>query len=442
MILHLSYFQLRHLLLYQAQRLPFENRVCIGSRAIALGVKILHLTTSKSGGAGVAAMRLAEAQGRDARMEVRVQSPRDESVSNSEISKREINAIKSKILTGFQQAIVKNEFEFVSPMSVSRLDWKRIEHYGPDIIHIHNWYNFLNLEDINRLLSHNKVVFTAHDERLLTGGCHITFGCGQYEQSCMSCPQVRFVPQVISRSARKSHQTLFFSKNYSIISPSNWLAKKFQIAPFINPLTQIKVIPNIIPYEPKIESTVIQRKNFRFLFVTASATSSNKGLPEVLDAIYRLSQLNVELKFELHIAGVERLSGLTNVPNLEVFCLGFLNEIEMKCQYQESDALIVASKSENSPNVIPEAQFRDVLVIAHNIGGIPETIEDDKSGLLYEPGKRTLLSCLQTFVDFSVEERGEILKSAREAAMLRHDQSWILDQTFNLYLELLKRDSN
>jgi len=429
-------------LLYQPQRLPFENRVCFGARAIALGVKILHLTTSQLGGAGVAAMRLAEAQGRDARMEVRVHTPRDESISNLGTRRGKIIAIKSKILTGFQQAIVKKEIEFVSPKSVSRLDWNSIRHYRPDIIHIHNWYNFLNLEDINRLLSHYKVVFTAHDERLLTGGCHITFGCEKYEEGCMSCPQVRFVPQVISHSAKKSHQILSNSKNYSIITPSHWLAQKFQIASFINPLAQVKVIPNIIPYEPKIESTIIQRSNFNFLFVTASATSLNKGLPEVLDAMYGLSRSNPELKFELHIAGVEKLNSLTSVPNLEINCLGFLNELEMKGQYRKSDALIVASKSENSPNVIPEAQIRDALVIAHNIGGIPEIIRDKENGLLYETGKRTLLSSLQTFVDLSVEQRGEIIKSARQESILRHDLSRILDQTINLYFELLERDSN
>jgi glycosyltransferase involved in cell wall biosynthesis len=405
-------------------------------------VKILHLTTSQSGGAGVAAMRLAEAQGLDARMEVRVHTSRDESVSNPETRKREINAIKSKILTGFQQTITKNEIEFVSPKSVSRLDWKQIQDYGPDIIHIHNWYNFLNLEDINRLLSRYKVVFTAHDERLLTGGCHITFGCGRYEDGCMSCPQVRFIPQVISHSASKSHQILSDSKNYSLITPSHWLAKKFQIATFINPLAQVAVIPNMIPYEPKTELTIIPRTSFSFLFVTASANSSNKGLPEVLAAMYQLAQLNPELKFELRIAGVNKLNGLTSVRNLKVICLGFLNELEMEDQYRKSDALIVASKSENSPNVIPEAQISYAFVIAHSIGGIPEIIEDGVNGLLYESGKATLLSSLQTFVNLPVEKKGKILKSAREAAMLRHDPSRIIDLTFNLYSELLKRDSN
>jgi len=57
------------------------------------------------------------------------------------------------------------------------------------------------------------------------------------------------------------------------------------------------------------------------------------------------------------------------------------------------DALVVPSIwPENSPLVIHEAFLAGVPVVASRIGGIPEVVEDGRSGLLFEPGNATDLA--------------------------------------------------
>ena len=404
-------------------------------------MKILHLTTSRSGGAGVAALRLVEAQKSDPRLEVRVGTPRDRDKSKRRAAIQKKMAFQSKILTGLQQTMARKEIEFVSPLSTSTIDWKYIQDFSPDILHVHNWYNFLSLDDINQLLVEYKVVFTAHDERLLTGGCHITFACDRYEQSCKSCPQVRFAASAISNSADKLQKVLSESENYSIIAPSNWLSEKFRLASFINSSSQVKSIPNLIPIAPKSNLSSICRSDFKFFFVTNAASSWNKGLPEVLEAIDKLSKMNPSMKFHLHIAGTENQNSWVYSPNLVVNFLGVLTETGMQDWYRASDALIVASKSENSPNVISEAQIQGLFVIGHAVGGIPEIVRDQETGLLYESSGKTLLSCLTEFIGMTEEESTKIRISASQSAVSRHELTRVLNETYAVYTELLQRKS-
>lgn len=401
----------------------------------------MHLTTSLSGGAGVATWRLAKAQRHDSRTTVRILTPKEQDPPNSfgPLKVKGIG-IKSKMLTALQQIVAKQEIHFVSPISASRLDWSYIKSFDPDIIHIHNWYNLLALKDMTKFLENYKVVFTAHDERLLTGGCHITFGCGQYTQNCPNCPQVKFGTGLISRSAEISHNFLSKSKSYSIIAPSLWLSEKFESASFINPATQIKTIPNIIPLDQEPNHTKSKDQVLKFLFVTASSASSNKGLNEVVAVIKQLSAIKSDLKIDLEIAGVKSLHAEKTLPNFTFKCLGILSEAQMKAVYSRSDVLIVASKSENSPNVIPEAQLQDVLVIARAVGGIPEIIQNGENGFLYGSIEESLLSSLIKLVELPEIEKIRIKDKARRNAIEKHDTTRILEETLSVYRELIGRD--
>jgi len=64
-----------------------------------------------------------------------------------------------------------------------------------DIIHLHWISGFLSAADIARLLALGKpVVWTMHDERAFTGGCHYTFECGGFASGCETCPQLHHDP--------------------------------------------------------------------------------------------------------------------------------------------------------------------------------------------------------------------------------------------------------
>jgi glycosyltransferase involved in cell wall biosynthesis len=59
----------------------------------------------------------------------------------------------------------------------------------------------------------------------------------------------------------------------------------------------------------------------------------------------------------------------------------------MESFYNCIDVLICGSLSEAFGRVIIESMIRRVLVIARNVGGVPEIIEHGKHGLLYNDEK-------------------------------------------------------
>ncbi len=61
-----------------------------------------------------------------------------------------IQRFKSKSLTLFQSVTATRMYEFHSAKSIATLKLADIKNYSPDLLHIHNWYNLLDLELINK----------------------------------------------------------------------------------------------------------------------------------------------------------------------------------------------------------------------------------------------------------------------------------------------------
>tara|TARA_B100000029_G_scaffold509110_1_gene597536 strand:+ start:114 stop:1052 length:939 start_codon:yes stop_codon:yes gene_type:complete len=83
--------------------------------------------------------------------------------------------------------------------------------------------------------------------------------------------------------------------------------------------------------------------------------------------------------------GIDILRSIESKINAPVkYCTNLDWKDAMK-MVQESQILIVPSRTESIPQVIKEAFFLHVPVIATNVGGIPELISNNNTGLLVSP---------------------------------------------------------
>ena len=108
--------------------------------------------------------------------------------------------------------------------------------------------------------------------------------------------------------------------------------------------------------------------------------SEEKGINTLIDAIKNIPDMT------LKIAGTgplyNSLSHL-NIPNVEL--LGFKQGKELEDLVQNAMYVIVSSECyENNPLSIIEAMAMGIPVIGSNIGGIPELINNEKNGFLFE----------------------------------------------------------
>ena len=117
------------------------------------------------------------------------------------------------------------------------------------VIHLH-WLPGMISDENVAYLSHRcaelgkALVWTTHDMRALTGGCHYFHGCDKWKKDCAECPQFisRQWNEVPARvlSAKKKY---FAFENITIVSPSAFLAKTI-ISKSIFKKSNVVPIPN------------------------------------------------------------------------------------------------------------------------------------------------------------------------------------------------------
>jgi hypothetical protein len=150
-------------------------------------MRILHLATSKSGGAGIAAKRLHDALLENGYESIFI-------TLESKDSRRDLPALFSifcrKISTFINQTNTKSRYILTTTFSHSSFQVEDLEIFDADVVHIHNWYNLLSIETIARIANNHPTVITMHDERIYTGACHYTLECNGYLDECKQCPAV------------------------------------------------------------------------------------------------------------------------------------------------------------------------------------------------------------------------------------------------------------
>ncbi|WP_434926540.1 glycosyltransferase family 4 protein [Shewanella sp. HL-SH2] len=140
----------------------------------------------------------------------------------------------------------------------------------------------------------------------------------------------------------------------------------------------------------------------------------NKGILDLIEAAKVLANDNIEFSF----AGAGELQHVideaSNNTRLNVINLGWLDSEDKYKAISDSDVLILPSYREGMPIVILEAMSIGVPVIATNIAAIPELIDDNKNGLLYEPGDLDgLVNCICRMKDADLRQKFSNLSSKK-----------------------------
>lgn len=332
--------------------------------------KVLHLSTSHAGGAGIAALRLHRsllAEGVDSHflaLESKGFNPRLNEVALSRSPFKKVAGKLSALMN--QKLFQATYFTIISAPSVSP---SRLNTLGFDkntVLHIHNWFNLLSTHQMRRLLEQGyRIVVTLHDQRFFTGGCHYSLNCDEFVRACRTCvllpaPSLNVL---IKRNHRHLHDLVAqFNKQIVFLAPSYWIfseAKKSSI------LKKSKIL-----YMPNLHSEFEREFNYKeksrheevasgITIGVASMDSSSplKGgdfVPSIVGVLQRENQ-----KF--------RVKYLSQYSQTEEGYSNFWKEI---------NCLLVLSRADNSPNVIHEAKIANVPIIGTRTGGIPELLNE------------------------------------------------------------------
>jgi glycosyltransferase involved in cell wall biosynthesis len=320
---------------------------------------VLHISTSNSGGAGIAARRLNAGLNSIGVKSLFVSLPgKSQSLQPNEmtVGRNFINSLKSASLSRFQ-----NEFSdktFFSPLSLNVFQIEKlIDCLDPSetIIHIHNWFNLLNLRSIGKLadLGFN-LAFTLHDQRLMTGGCHYSLNCNLFKNGCEKCPEISFLFSKLPRLVHTSESNYLEAilDKTILIAPSNWMHQKAKESHHLRHF-EIESIPNFITADGSdITKRDLENTGAR---ITLGVASENPY------AFIKGGEIIRSLEIDADFQSRYEIVFMTNFPNVRDF-------------WETIDVLFVPSICDNSPNVILEAKIRSLPIIATSVGGVTELL--------------------------------------------------------------------
>lgn len=225
-----------------------------------------------------------------------------------------------------------------------------------DIIHVHDHYCALIFEAAKQIFPGSAAISTIHSCRA---------GVTYYEDSIR-----RYVSQSVNH-------VIAVSKS----------VKDQMIAKYGHNLPNITVLHGAI----NSEMLVSQTKEGKYL-TYVGRLHQIKGVDTLLYAYSRLSDFLVDAKIPpLYIAGDgperEKLENICSALNItqKVHFLGQLDAVHVRGLLDDSKIHIVPSNYEPFGLTVLEGMARGRCVIASNVGGIPEYIQNGLNGLLFEP---------------------------------------------------------
>ncbi len=274
-----------------------------------------------------------------------------------------------------------------------------------DAINLHWVADFVSARDLDELISLGKpVVWTLHDERPMTGGCHYTDSCRQFESTCAQCPQLQSQLWDMARCTRRAENLVVEERrNLTIVAPSNWIARQAKSSSaFAN--KRIEVIaydvdvevfrpPDGIDEKRKIRKLLrIDEEALVFMVGGASLSDKRKGFNVFEDAAQIMlrhppaapSAGRRKVVFCSFGAAQRASSSFARSP---VRYLGQAHDEQGVAQYLRAcDVFVCPSLEDNLPNSVIEAMACGCPVIASKTGGLPDLIDVPDTGLLAEPG--------------------------------------------------------
>lgn len=178
----------------------------------------------------------------------------------------------------------------------------------------------------------------------------------------------------------------------------------------------IKALPLIIRHFPDVKVYV---SGFNF---TKKATITDK------------------LKYSTFANYISHLMNHYGVKDKFTF-LGFLNEEEMVQRYLKAHVFICPSCIENSPNSLGEAQIVGTPTIASYVGGIPNMIIHEKTGLLYRFEEFEMLAYHVCRIFENDELAISLSNNERFTASIRHNPQNNARKTIEIYNEIIENET-
>ena len=319
-----------------------------------------------------------------------------------------------------------------------------IQETNPHIVHLNNFAHQIS-PSILHVLKKNSIpsVMTMRDYKLV---CPI-YSMLLKGRPCQQCAKGKYYKCFVNKCSKDSYLKSFLNTaemylHHTIlnlydlidvfISPSRFLNAKLLEMGFKRDIVHL---PNFVLAPEQAPASEPDKKTICYV----GRLSHEKGIFTLIQAVK-----GIDANLKIIGDGPLKDSAVREVNNRQidnVRFLGYVSGHALRAEIASSLVCVLPSECyENNPRTIIEAFCLARPVIGARIGGIPEQVDDGKTGFLFEIGNVEQLAEKMILLAGSAELRRKMGKSARQKLEKEYSLGEHCKKLFNFYTQLLSEN--
>ena len=310
-----------------------------------------------------------------------------------------------------------------------------------DVLHAHNLHGgYFDLAALPALSRLAPTILMMHDNWLQTGHCACHLACPRWQTGCGRCPDLGIYPGIPRDGTRfnwRRKRRLLCSSRLWLTAPSQSLLDEAQRsllagkpARLVRNGVDLEVFSPGSRSEARTALGLPQDAPLLLFAATDALTNPFKDGATLLAALTQLVRSKPGVRL-VALGGRTMPEGYQPLANSVIARPFEADPRKVTLYYRAADVLAHATRADSAPLSILESLACGLPVVASRVGGIPEYVEDGKTGLLVPPGQAPALAAALRRV---IEDRALAAELSRNGLAAARQRYHLRDQARS-YLE-------
>jgi glycosyltransferase involved in cell wall biosynthesis len=326
--------------------------------------------------------------------------------------------------------------------------------FKPDLVFCHNlhgsglggrpYMGYFDLSALARWSQSVPVCLVMHDAWLLSGHCAHSLDCARRQTGCGSCPYLHNPPAYVKDGTAGNwalKKDVFARSRLAVAAPSQWMLDMVRSSILQPGASELRCIPNGVdtgrfrPSDRAAAKHALGLPNDArvLLFLSNGAGNPYKGFAPAHNVFQRVRESHSG-RTMLLVGGVRTGDRLPDDPDVCAVTAS-KDPDEIVKLYNAADVYLHTAVADTHPLTVLEAMACGTPVVASRVGGIPEQVDDGRTGFLAAPGDTAatadavlrLLKSPDLATQIGAAARAEAERRFDVAHMLAGYREWIAD---------------